>query len=82
MSPDFDDALNDADQLRHELFSSLTIIRGQTQLLQRQLQRMDGFADGDRARLEAGLAVILASARALGARVAALPAIRKERDGS
>jgi hypothetical protein len=80
MPPDPDDAPSDAHQLRHDLLSSLTIVCGQTQLLQRQLRRMDGFSDGDRQRLEAGLAVILTAARALGARAEELPALREDRD--
>ena len=82
MPPDAEDELSDIHQLRHDLFSSLTIICGQTQLLERQLRRMDGFSDGDRGRLEAGLAVILDSARALNARIAQLPAIHEDSDGS
>ena len=63
------DARRDAHPLRHDLLSSLTIVSGQTQLLQRQLRRMDGFSDRDRQRLETGLAVILTAARALGASI-------------
>ena len=40
MSPDPDEAVSDAHQLRHDLLSSLTIVSGQTQLLQRQLQQL------------------------------------------
>ena len=82
MPPDTEDGLNDADQLRHDLFSFLTIICGQTQLQQRQLRRMDGLADLDRERLEAGLAVVLVAARALNGRIARLPAIHEDGDGS
>lgn len=80
MSLDPDDAASDAHLLRHDLLSSLTIVCGQTQLLQRQLRRMDGFSDGDRQRLETGLAVILTAARALGTRIADLSGPREERD--
>ena len=82
MPPDFDDAPRDAYQLRHDLLSTLTIVCGRTQLLQRQLRRMDGFSDGDRQRLEAGLAMILTAARTLGASIEHLPALREDRDGS
>ena len=82
MSPDSDNAPSDAYQLRHDLLSTLTIVCGQTQLLQRQLRRMDGFSDGDRQRLETGLAVILTAARTLGASIEHLPALREDRDGS
>ena len=37
MPPDPDEAASDAHQLRHDLLSSLAIVSGQTQLLQRQL---------------------------------------------
>ena len=80
MSPDPDDAPSDASQLRHDLLSTLTIVCGQTQLLQRQLRRMDGFSDGDRQRLETGLAVILTAARTLGASIEHLPPSREDRD--
>ena len=80
MAPQPDDARNDVHHLRHHALSSMTIIQGQAQLLQRQLQRMDGFSDGDRHRLEQGLARIWASARALGTLLEDLPAIPTERD--
>jgi hypothetical protein len=82
MPPDPDDAPSDAHQLRHDLLSSLTIVCGQTQLLQRQLRRMDGFSDGDRQRLETGLAVILTAARALGTNIERLAPIAADRDSS
>ena len=80
MPPDSDDVLSETDRLRHDLCSSLTLIQAQTQLLQRQVRRMDGFSDGDRQRLEAGLAMILASARALGAKIDDLTTISAYRD--
>jgi hypothetical protein len=80
MPPDPDDAPSDAHQLRHDLLSSLTIVCGQTQLLQRQLRRMDGVSAGDRQRLETGLAVILTAARALAIRIEDLPGLRGDRD--
>jgi hypothetical protein len=54
----------------------------QTQLLQRQLGRMDGFEDGDRQRLAAGLAVIVTAARALDTTITQLPAIHEDRQAS
>ena len=80
MPPESDDTLSEAHQLRHDLCSSLTLIQGQTQLLQRQVRRMDGFSDGDRQRLEAGLAMILASTRALGAKIDDVTRITAPRD--
>ena len=82
MPADSDDALSDAHRFRHDLVSALTIICGQTQLLQRQLRRMDGFSDGDRQRLAAGLAVILTAARGLDSTIAHLPVIREDREAS
>ena len=79
MPPDPDDAASDARQLRHDLLSSLTIVSGQTQLLQRQLRRMNGVSAGDRQCLEMGLAVILTAAHALGTRIEDLPGLREER---
>ncbi len=43
---------------------------------------MDGFADGDRARLVKGLAVILTAARALTASARHVPGIREDREAS
>ena len=80
MPLDPDEAASDAHQLRHGLLSSLAIVSGQTQLLQRQLRRMDGFSDGDRQRLETGLEVILTAARALRTRIEDLPGLRDARD--
>jgi hypothetical protein len=62
--------------------SALTVICAPTQLLQRQLARMDGFADGDRARLVKGLAAILTAARALTASARQVPGIREDREAS
>ena len=80
MPTDPDDALSTAHRLRHELRSSLTIICTRTQLLQRQLARMDGFADGDRARLVKGLAAILTAARAVNSTANQLPGMREDRE--
>jgi hypothetical protein len=76
------DALGNTHRFRHDLVSALTIICGQTPLLQRQLGRMHGFSDGDRQRLAAGLAVILTAARAMDTTVAQLPVIREDREAS
>ena len=80
MPPDPDEAACDAHQLRHDLLLSLTIVFGQSHQLQRQPRRVGGFSDGDRQRLETGLAVILTAARALGTRIEDLPGLREERD--
>ncbi len=50
----------------HNLITPLTIIKGQTQLMQRRLRQME-TADGE--RLLAGLAVIEAAATMLAAQV-------------
>jgi hypothetical protein len=80
MPADPDDAFSDSHQRRHELLSALTVICAQTQLLQRQLAHMDGFAESDRARLVKGLAAILTAARALTASARQLPGIREHRE--
>jgi hypothetical protein len=77
-----DDGLGDAHRFRHELASGLTIIGGQTQLLQRQLGRMDGFSDGDRQRLGAGLAVILTAVRGMDILIGQWPVMREDREAS
>jgi hypothetical protein len=69
------DEPRDSEQLHHELFSTLTVIQSQTQLLQRHLRRMDGLVDGDRERLDVGLTVILTSAHELVAKIDRLPAL-------
>jgi len=76
------DVPHDPRQLRHQLFSALTVIQSQTHLLQRHLRRMDGLVDGDRERLEAGLTVILASAHELGATIDRLPALSAPPDSA
>ena len=81
MRLDSHDARTDVHQLRHEAFSVLTVIQGQTQLLQRQLRRMDGFSDEDRQRLDEGLVTILDSVQALCPTVDHLAAIAQRRDG-
>ena len=80
MPSDPDEAASDTHQLRHDLLSSLTIVSGQSHQLQRQPRRMDGFSDGDRQRLETGLAVILTAACVLATRIADLPGLREDRD--
>ena len=60
----------------------LTVIGGQTQLLQRQLDRMDGFSERDRVRLGTGLFKILTAARALRAWMADLPGIRENNEAA
>jgi hypothetical protein len=80
--PAHSDALSDGHRFRHDLVSAVTVICGQTQLLQRQLGRMDGFSEGDRQRFVAGLAVILTAARGLDTTIARLPAIHEDREAS
>jgi hypothetical protein len=58
---------------RDQLSSHLTVIRAQTQILQRRVARMDGLAPHDRARLDVGLAAIFASSAAISTRLAHLP---------
>ena len=82
MQPHSVDVPHDPRQLRHQLFSALTVIQSQTQLLQRHLRRMDGLVDGDRERLEAGLTVILTSAHELGATIDRLPALSTPPDSA
>jgi hypothetical protein len=83
MQPHSVDVPHDPRQLRHELFSALTVIQSQTRLLQRHLQHMDDLVDGDRERLEAGLTVILASTQELVATIDHLPVISApRRDGA
>ena len=76
------DVLSDAHPLGHDLRTALTVICGQTQLLQRQLGRLDRVSAADRARLLRGLGLILGAARALSARMASVPTARQERDRS
>jgi hypothetical protein len=82
MPADATDERSDGRQRRHELLSALTVVCAQTQLLQRQLARMDGFAASDRTRLVKGLAAILTAARALTASASKLPRIRENREAS
>ena len=63
------------------MLSALTIICAQTQVLQPQLVRMDGFADSDRGHLETGLAARITAARGLDASVRALSGMSKDSTG-
>ena len=76
------DALGHTHRLPHELVTSLTIICGQTQLLQRQLGRMDGVSKPDCERLVAGLPIILTAARELDATIGAVCTMQEEREAS
>ncbi len=80
-APNAPDGLAETDHLRHELLTPVTIISGRTQLLLRQLIRMDGMATGDRQRLEAGLDEILQSAHRLAVRIDELAARQRKDDG-
>ena len=80
MRPDSHHVHTDVHQLRHDAFSLLTVIQSRTQLLQRQLRRMDGFSDEDRQRLDEGLVTILDSVQALCPTVDHLAAIAQRRD--
>ena len=80
MQPDFYHAHTDVYQLRHDAISVLTVIQSRTQLLQRQLRRMDGFSDEDRQHLDVGLVTILDSVQALCPTVDHLAAIAQRRD--
>jgi hypothetical protein len=82
MPADATDERSDDPKRHHELLTALTIICAQTQLLQRRLARMDGFAESDRARLGKGLAAILTAARALTASARQVPGIREDRKAS
>jgi hypothetical protein len=82
MPADATDERSDGRQCRHELLSALTVICARTQLLQRQLARMDGFTESDRARLGKGLAAILTAARALTASTRKVPGIREDHEAS
>jgi signal transduction histidine kinase len=52
------DAASPQEQLRHDLLTAATVLRGTTQLLQRQLARQDGMADAERAVMQARLRVL------------------------
>lgn len=53
-----EDAVSPQEQLQHDLLTAATVLRGTTQLLQRQLARQDRLADAERALMEARLIVL------------------------
>ena len=61
---------------RDLLYSYLTVICAQTQILQRRVARLDGLAARDRERLDIGLAAIFTSATAMSTTLAHLPPSR------
>jgi hypothetical protein len=80
MRPDPSSACTDVQQLRHDALVTLTVIQGQTQLLQRQLQRMGSVSDGHHQRLDTGLGTILEAVRMLCPLVDQLATIALRRD--
>jgi hypothetical protein len=74
--------VRDANDTLHKLRSALSIIRGQVQLLHRQLRCMDGFSNRDRHSLEAGLSIILTAARSLRTIIEQDPARREDRSST
>jgi hypothetical protein len=71
MPPD-DDVVREAES-RHQLYSYLTVIEAQTQILQRRVAHMDGLTPRDRERLDVGLAAIFTSSAAISTTLAHLP---------
>jgi hypothetical protein len=82
MPRESDEVQSDSEPREQDAGTLLTIIGGQTQLLQRQLDRMDGFSERDRVRLGTGLFKILTAARALRAWMADLPRIRENNEAA
>jgi signal transduction histidine kinase len=65
-----------ADQLRHDLKSPLTIIRGRAYLLARAVRRAPSLTDEERTRMLDGVAAIETAVTAM---VVAIDALRDER---
>ncbi len=61
-----------ADQLRHDLLSSLTTISARTQLLARALRRSPSLAEEEQVRMLAGIAVIETAVQTLCAVIDAM----------
>jgi len=64
-----DPAVDPAARLRHDLRGALTVIRGQTHLLQRRLARLDGLDPAERAWLQERGALIDAAIMTLVDRI-------------
>jgi hypothetical protein len=68
-----------ADQLRHDLKSSLTTIHARAQLLGRHVRNSPALADGERAKMLDGVAAIESAVREM---VTAIDGFGKEDRGS
>jgi K+-sensing histidine kinase KdpD len=60
-------------ELQHDVNTTLTIIAGRAELLQRQLRRRNGFSAEQRQWLDAGLTDILDATRVVANKVRHLP---------
>lgn len=61
-----EDTASPQEQLRHDLLTAATVLRGTTQLLQRQLARQDGMPAAERDRMLARLSVLATTAQRIG----------------
>jgi hypothetical protein len=68
-------------QFREDLFTTVTIISGHAQLLQRRLGAINGLSRDDRQRFQLGLAAILGAARHMGSAIKDLPYTSREWPG-
>ncbi len=82
MARDADTVFSDPRRLDHDPRTALTVICGQTQLLERQLRHGTDVSLQDRARLLAGLGVILTAAREVSSWLADLPEIWERHEPS
>jgi hypothetical protein len=61
-----ENAASPQEQLRHDLLTAATVLRGTTQLLQRQLARQAGMAAAECALMQAHLTVLATTADRIG----------------
>jgi hypothetical protein len=81
MSATRPDAPVTMEQFREDLLTTVTVIFGQTQLLQRRLNAITELSRDDRRRFQAGLAAILGAARQMGNAIRELPNTSREWPG-
>ena len=81
MSATCPDAPVTMQQFREDLFTTVTVISGHAQLLQRRLEMINELSQDDRERFQIGLAAIVSAARQMGNAIKELPNTSREWPG-
>lgn len=81
MSATRPDAAVTMEKFRDDLFTTVTVISGHAQLLQRRLSLMNELSRDERQRFQVGLAAIIGAARQMGQAIKELPNTSREWPG-